>query len=258
MNGENIVVHYTHQTGKHYVGCNKINNKNNSKLNQKWKGSEMKNAIRILAVLTFVITLSQTVFAGESSTNKNWHTRFGIGYTEQIDNYDEVNVGQTEWEFDGGPNFNVSAGYDANFWAVEVEASYKKMDMDSRISKLTGTRLNFEGDQDQIAFMLNGFWYPKPDWTVSPYLGAGLGVTKISWNDIRVSGSSTVLDDSDIVFTYQLIIGASYEVSPQLFLEIDYRYFAPDDAEILSSTGTTGKLDNQELNIFGLGVKYKF
>lgn len=218
----------------------------------------MKNAVRILVVLTFVITSSQYVFAGESSTN-NWYTRFGIGYAEQIDNYNEENVGTTEWEFDGGPNFTVSAGYGANFWAVEGEVSYKKMDIDSRIFKPTGTRSNYEGDQDQIAFMLNGFWYPKPEWMVSPYLGAGLGVTRISWNDIRFPGSGSVLDDTDTVFTYQLIVGASYAVSPQLSLEIDYRYFAPDDADIVSApAGTVGKLADQELNIFGLAVKYKF
>lgn len=218
----------------------------------------MKNAIRLLVVSTFVITSSQAVFAGESNTDKNWYTRLGIGYADQIDNYNEENIGVTEWEFDGGHNSTISAGYCARFWAVEGEVSYKQMDMDSRVSKATGNRSNYEGDQDQLAVMINGFWHPKPDWTVSPYLGAGLGVTRISWNEVKFPGATTTLDDTDIVFTYQLVIGASYEVSPQLSLEIDYKYFAPDDAEIADSHGVVGRLADQELNIFGLAVKYKF
>lgn len=219
----------------------------------------MKKVFCFFAIFTIVIASSQALFAEEYNINKNLYTRFGIGYADQVDNYDEINIGKTEWEFDSSPNFTISAGYDTNFWALESEISYKKMDIDSRISKTTGSRLNYEGDQDQIAFMLNFFWYPKLDWTVSPYLGAGLGVTRISWNDIRVPGSDSVLDDSDTVFTYQLIIGASYEISSRLLFEIDYRYFAPNDVKIVSMPSKViGKLDSQELNIWGLAIKYKY
>ena len=132
------------------------------------------------------------------------------------------------------------------------------MDANTDFFKTSGTSLNLEGDQSQLAVMFNGFWYPYPNWKMSPYLGAGLGFTKISWNNIRSTDVSGILDDSDNVFTYQLIIGGSYKISSQLSLDVDYRYFAPGDIEIADDSGILGKFDNQELNIFALAIKYKF
>jgi opacity protein-like surface antigen len=220
--------------------------------------SKMKNVIKVFTVLIFVISSRHVVLAEESITKKNWYGRFGMGYAQQIDNYNEVNGGQSAWEFDGGPNFTISTGYDANFWALEGELAYRKMDIGNRISKRKGRRLSYTGDQSQISLMLNGYLYPKSDWTISPYLGIGFGVTKISWNNIRYPRSSSFFDDSDNVFTYQLIIGVSHKITSQLVLEADYRYFVPNDVEITSSAGAVGKLDNQELNIFGVSIKYKF
>lgn len=218
----------------------------------------MKNAIRIFAVLTLVITSSKNVFAEATSTDSNWYARLGIGYADQIDNYNEVNEAETEWEFDGGPNLTISAGHSSYSWAVEGEVSYKKMDATTDIFTGTSTTLNLKGDQSQLAVMLNGFWYPKPNWKVSPYLGVGLGITRISWNDIRARGTSFRIDDSDNVFTYQLILGGSYKITSQIHLEADYRYFAPDDVEVTTNMGEVGKFENQELSIFSLALKYKF
>lgn len=219
----------------------------------------MKSAFRILIVLALIMTSYQTLFADELNTDKKWYAKFGVGYAEQVENYDEVNVGATEWDFEGGGNYTIAAGYGADYWAVEGEIAYKILDIDNRVMKATGTETNFEGNQDQIAFMVNVFFYPKPEWTISPYLGAGLGYTSVSWNDIRIPGSNSYLDDSDTVFTYQLIVGASYRISPRFFLEIDYRYFVPDSVEIVSRPGgTVGKLDDQALNIIGLALKFKF
>lgn len=219
----------------------------------------MKNAIRILVLLTFIITTNQAVFAEGNNTKNKWYARLGAGYAEQIDKYNEMNFGMTEWEFDSGSNLSVSAGRGFNYWAVEAEVSYKQMDAAKDHYKGSIPSINLEGDQTQLSVMLNCFWYPKPNWKVSPYLGAGLGLTKISWNDIRANGMVGGLDDSDTVFTYQLIIGGSINITSKVSLEVDYRYFAPDDIEVEESINEmVGKFDNQELNIFALAIKYSF
>ena len=221
-------------------------------------GEIMKSILKCLAVVIFLTSLSHTVFADESSDKKNWYGKFGIGYVEQINDYNEVNIGRTKWDFDSGHNFSISAGYADNYWALEGELAYRSMDMDSRILKSDGSRDDYIGDQTQIALMLNGYLYPQLNWLISPYVGIGFGATKISWNDIKVSGSNSKLDDSDTVFTRQFIVGASYKITPHIILEADYRYYVPDAVEIVeSSSGVVGKLDNQELNIIGIFIKYK-
>jgi opacity protein-like surface antigen len=204
----------------------------------------MKHAMKILAVFVLVITSTQAVFADESSSNGNWYARVGIGYTEQSNHYDKKIFGTTTWDFRDGANFTASTGFDANFWAVEGEVSYKKF----------GTKSNFEGDQTQASVMLNFLLHPKQDWIISPYIGAGLGATQISWNNIKIQDDRFTINDSDIVFTHQFIIGTAYKASSNLFLEIDYRYFRSNS---VANFEGRAKLDHQELNIFGFAVKYK-
>ena len=205
----------------------------------------MKHAMRILAVLTWAITSSQAVFANELNSNGAWYARVGIGYTEQSNHYDKKIFGTSEWHFHDGVNFTASSGFDANFWAVEGEVSYKKF----------GTKSNFEGDQTQASAMLNFLLHPKQDWIISPYIGAGFGATEISWNNIFIQGDRFTINESDIVFTHQFIIGAAYKVLSDLFLEIDYRYFKSDS---VANFEGRAKLDHQELHIFGFAVKHKF
>ena len=219
----------------------------------------MNKIFTVSAFLAFIMAPSQPVFAEGTVSEKNWYGRLGVGFAKQINDYDEVNYGRTEWDFVDGPNFTVSAGYDGKLWALEGEVVYRTMDMDVRVSKGSGTRLKYKGDQSHLALMLNSYFHPRSDWIISPYLGLGIGITKISWNNIiRCTGSRFYIDDSDNVFTYQLIVGGSYKITPQLFLEADYRYYVPDDAEITESRGSVGKFTNQELNVFGLAIKYKF
>ncbi len=106
------------------------------------------------------------------------------------------------------------------------------------------------GDQTLISLMCNGYVYPTPEWIVSPYIGLGLGATEVSWND--VSG----IDDSDTVFTYQVIVGAAYEITKQISLEADYRYFAPSDADIMAGV-SAGNIADQELNVISIYIKHK-
>ena len=248
----------------------------------------MKNAIRILAVLTLLITSNQNVYghdnsqeiikscpevttvcpdlitsiqnasAGVTRTNNGWYARLGIGYADQIDSSDFVGFGETI-TFNSGTNLTISAGQSFNHWGVEGEVSYKQMDANLAGTKGMPGGMALEGDQTQQAVMVNGFWYPRPDLNVSPYLGVGLGFTTISWDNIRdAGGGSTTLDANDNVFTYQLILGGSFKINPQLYLEVDYRLFAPSDIEVSNNLGTVAKVDGQELHIFALAIKYRF
>ena len=212
----------------------------------------------VLIVLVVIVASCYPVFAEESNNENKWYVKSGLGYANQIKNYNEVNFGASEWNFDDGLNMSLSAGYAALYWALEGEFAFRIMHIDHKTLKSSSSKLNYEGDQTQAALMLNGYLFPFPEWIISPYVGGGLGATRISWNEIKVSGSSSSgIDDYDTVFTYQFIIGASYDITPKMTLEADYRYYVPDNAEIKSSAGSVGEMDNQELNILNLFIKYK-
>ena len=171
----------------------------------------------------------------------------------QPDEYNETNFGTTKWEFDDGTNFSIAFGGNIEMFRLEGEFSYRKMDFKNRTYIPTGSTQNFGGDQTQLQCMFNFIWQIMPEWPVSPFLGVGIGETLISWNNVN-----TVLDDADLVFTYQAILGASIRVSDNFFIEGTYYYVKSDDIEIEDDYGTTGKLDNQQQNIIAVGIRVNF
>jgi opacity protein-like surface antigen len=215
----------------------------------------MEAVMKHVLILFLLASSNPSVFADEAVKKLSWYGRVSMGYAAQMKKYVEVNMGETEWDFESGMNYGVAAGYTVSYFALEGEFAYRKLDIVRRINR-SGGSVGYTGDQTQVSIMMNTYFIPKPDWEISPYLGLGIGTTTISWNDVRAPGGSSI-DDSDTVFTYQLIAGASYKINPQFTLVADYRYFVPGDIEIDINGRTDGKLVNQELNIISMALRFK-
>lgn len=98
----------------------------------------------------------------------------------------------------------------------------------------------------------------------TPYVGAGLGTTRVSWD--KVSGeTASYPGSSDWRFTYALMAGVAYQVAPNIKLDLGYRYSrvaggdmfgysAADTAAGANGTmGRDGALVRQEIRV-GLRV----
>ena len=57
---------------------------------------------------------------------------------------------------------------------------------------------------------------------MSPYLGAGIGVARVSLDGYTSSGT-LIVDDSDTVFAGQLSAGVLYALNEQVSLDLGYR-----------------------------------
>lgn len=216
----------------------------------------MKYVLTILTVLLLFASSGSRVFADQLVTPITWYGRVSLGYAEQVNEYVEMNRGDSKWDFDGGINYAVAAGYVIPYFALEGEFAYSKLDIRRRMNTDRSPDVRYTGDQTQVSIMLNGYFIPKPEWKISPHIGLGIGATIISWNDVRIPGGSSVTDDADTVFTYQLIAGASYKINPQFTVVADYRYFVPGDIE-LDMDEAESKLNNQELQIVGVSLRFK-
>ena len=201
-----------------------------------------------VSTFAFLIVIA---FSGLSSVDAGYITG-GAGLAKPGD-YNEKNFGNTRWAFDDGLNLSFAFGGNVKMFRLEGELSYRKLDFESRTFVPTGTQQRLGGDQTQTQLMFNGIYQIKPEWTVSPFIGVGIGFTRVSWNDVN-----TAIDDSDTVFTYQAILGGSIRVNPNLFIEGKYYYVVPDDVEVTDIYGITGEMDNQELDIITIGIRYNF
>ena len=116
------------------------------------------------------------------------------------------------------------------------------------------------GDFQALTFKANAFYDIDLGFAWKPYVGGGIGVTKISV-DVSSAGARLV-DDNETVFSYQVGGGVGYEFplpeDRSITISLDYRYF---DAGEPTFTGYTSRLDFDASisgNYVGVGLRYGF
>ena len=125
---------------------------------------------------------------------------------------------------------------------------------------VTGTQ-PIDGAFSMIAFMANVDYDFDTGSRWVPYVGGGLGVATISLDTESSSGTSLV-DDSDTVFAYQVGAGIGYEFPLEegrsITVSLDYRYFGTQTPTFTGDV--TGAEFDAAINghDVGIGIIYGF
>jgi OmpA-OmpF porin, OOP family len=172
---------------------------------------------------------------------------FGAMIVEDID----FDVGATEdaigLDYDYGYDAGVFVGYDLGGFRLEGEVAYKKADVDSfqTLILLPGTgnqgREFAGGNTSVLSFMVNGMLDFGEDDGVSGFLGGGVGMARVKFNNIRAfENTAAFLDDSQTKFAWQVIAGVRQAITPNIDVTLKYRFFNVPNLEVESFTGGTG------------------
>ncbi|HSE77492.1 MAG TPA: OmpA family protein, partial [Alphaproteobacteria bacterium] len=150
---------------------------------------------------------------------------------------------------------------------LEFEFNYRDNDLDRAVvDSLNGTSISATelgalvgtgpatGSVRSIAPMFNVLYDFNTGSPVTPYIGGGVGP---AWVKLKLSEiSSGASSDTDLVFAYQGIAGLAYNITNNLSVWLDYRYFATQDPEwSLSGTTVDGEYSNHTVM---LGLRYFF
>lgn len=133
---------------------------------------------------------------------------------------------------------------------VEGEVTYRENDFDE--IDLLGTSLDAGGDVSSLAFMGN-IWLNLAlgDSGFVPYVGGGIGATRIETNDVSVTGF-TLSDESDTVGAGQLGAGIGYRITENVSVSFDYRFLMSEEPEF---DDVEAENENHSLR---LGLRYLF
>jgi outer membrane protein OmpA-like peptidoglycan-associated protein len=119
------------------------------------------------------------------------------------------------------------AGYEMGPWRFEEEYVYHGNDLSS--VRFGGARLGgVRGSRNSHAFMTNLLYDVNLGWPVTPHIGAGVGAVDVV-DRARVNGVGRLFHDDDWELGYQAIAGLRYAVTPNVALDVDYRYLATTD-----------------------------
>lgn len=182
-----------------------------------------------------------------------WYLRGYVGMSNQKveDTYNPVyettnDLVTLQSDFDSAPFLGGAIGYQVNDWVrVEGSAEYRGKASYHGLQRYTnlgpddiyGTADDFTADDDYSAtksewlvlanaFVDLGSWYG-----ISPFVGAGIGASYNSIDNFRdvsvsVPGGSVGYADADPSWNlaWALYAGVGYEVTPNLTMELGYRY----------------------------------
>lgn len=134
---------------------------------------------------------------------------------------------------------------------LEGELAYRS----SGLKSLTDFDGKLSGHTSSLSLMANGVYQflPKSKW--HPFVGVGIGMSRIGvdWQ----SPNGKLVDDTDIVFAYQGFAGVSYDIAKNWELSAQYRYFGTQDPEFKDTDSDKVKGEYSSHAILA-GFTYKF
>ena len=207
-----------------------------------------------LAAVALAATLSSAAVADSMATYKGLYASGAIGgnWLEDSD-VDGFVPPDTDVDFDTGYLGAVAVGYAlGNGLRIEGELAYRRNDIDQ--VNLFGAIDLGSGKVTTTSLMLNFVYDINLKSKFVPYIGAGIGFANVDADVGLLIGS---VDDSDNVFAWQGIIGAAYQVSDQLDLFVDYRYFQTEDPNFSSSLIGDVSVDYDSQSVM-IGLRYRF
>jgi opacity protein-like surface antigen len=151
-----------------------------------------------------------------------------------------------------GFNIHGAIGYRiSDAFRAEAEFTYRQNDIDQLTIAAFGLSASgaASGDVTSASGMINGYWDIPVSGMIKPYLGAGLGVSRV---DAELTVAGVTGEGDDTVFAYQLMGGVQYDISSNAAVRVGYRFFATADPEFgtTESEYTTHNID--------AGVVFKF
>jgi opacity protein-like surface antigen len=207
--------------------------------------------------LAIALALSSTVLATPALARDGaWYVGgdFGAMIVEDV----EFDVGTTEdaivvdheYGFDGSG----FVGYDLGAFRLEAEVAYKK----ARIDELE-TTIGLPGAVGQgrtiaqtfvdagggnttaLSFMVNGLLDFGDDDGISGFLGGGVGIARVNFNNQRqFANQGAFIDDSDTRFAWQLLAGVRQAISDNIDVTVRYRFFNVSDLEMVGFPNGAG------------------
>lgn len=178
----------------------------------------------------------------------------GVGIVDDLE-FDLAGANDIDIEFDIGYGFQGAVGYRINrAWRVELEGSYISADVDT--SQFGTANATSTGSYDALSGSFN-VYLDFGRGRFSPYLGAGIGYSNVTIDQITYSNGSTLAEIDDSTVTGQLMLGLGYEIDTNLRLTAEYRFRYLGDIEV-SSPGL-GSADETTFGHFiNVGLKYEF
>jgi outer membrane protein OmpA-like peptidoglycan-associated protein/opacity protein-like surface antigen len=232
--------------------------------------------------LAIVVALSSTVLATPAlARNGAWYVGgdFGATIVEDIDfdfglspTIPSSSGSQIALNHEYGYDAALFVGYDLGAFRLEAEVSYKRArvdDIETSIgfpgaSAIPGNAITPDlfpaggGRTSALSFMINGLLDFGDDDGVTGFVGGGVGIARVDYNNVRAfSNAAAAIDDSDSRFAWQVVAGLRQAISDNVDITVRYRFFNVDNVRTVDFRGFESESRFRSHSLLG-GITFNF
>ena len=212
--------------------------------------------VRMLRVLTAGLIFVYAAGAqAQAQDPKLWYVALGAG-AAWYDSLPVTGAGGTGNVNMEQPGFNVSGAFgryldDIKVIRLEGEVLFTRSD----ISNIDATGAG--GNLSNVGLMVNAFYDINTNSNWTPYLGGGLGYSRVTFDNLS-AGGVTLIDDSADAFSWQFKAGVSYQFNPSISMNVAYRYYATDNLAFKDAAGAPVTSGGTRTHNAEVGVRFHF
>jgi len=152
----------------------------------------------------------------------------------------EDSLGTFNLEYRPAPSGSVVLGWElepgSSIGEGRVELEYSRRSNRLDEAEFNEGKVKGGGDLAAESLLINTFGVYRSASRLTPYLGAGIGVARITAADLTVSGQP-LSDDDALVLAYQFGAGFDIELTHFLALDLGYRLFSSAKAKLTEANG---------------------
>ncbi|HET6655612.1 MAG TPA: outer membrane beta-barrel protein [Gammaproteobacteria bacterium] len=196
-----------------------------------------------------------------------------IGRSHLYDHGVDVPGGHITTESNNGDVVLLNSGYEWGDWTLgslrfEGELGYRNNNVGNHYAypngATTGMRLAGPYGHTQMwSLMFNVLNDFRPGTAFDPYIGVGVGYARIDYHFYGAAPAGpdvpgvTFLDDVDGGAAYQGMIGVRSQLTAQLTLDVNWRYFEADSPSLVNTAGESVPSDYTSQAVM-VGLAYTF
>jgi OmpA-OmpF porin, OOP family len=198
--------------------------------------------------ISLVVALATTALASGANAKDNyWYSSIKGGPSIAQTAQHETDAGVNAALVDTKTGFNVAGeiGYDFGIFRTGFELGYQSFGVNGVNNQIglpligpAGNNLNGSGSSRALSFMLNGvFDVINGDGPWGAYVGGGIGIAQFKGSKYATGTNAPFVNDSDTGLAFQLLAGLRRELSDNVDLTLDYKFFNMSAIDLLTTNG---------------------
>ena len=189
------------------------------------------NLIKTLILTTSAVTALATAAV---AADEGGYVSLGAGLHMPRDSSVLIGTNARTMQFSNGPIVAGAGGYKwAQGFRTELELGYREADVGNVISPTAS--IPWTGKQKTWSTMANVLFDIGSGNSLTPYIGAGAGLSWLGWKDGFKGPTTAAFDGTDKKFTWQDIAGVTYDATKNLGLFLEYRYIGVGNASFAAN-----------------------